>query len=287
MFKHRTVTFYLYILIHIIGITALFFVPFNWKYIALFAANYFVGMFFITAGYHRYFSHRSYKLARIPQFIMAWMTMASAQKGILWWAANHRDHHIYSDKEQDLHSPVLKGFWYSHMGWIFDPATQGYNPKKIADFGKYPELRFLDKHHWIPTAFFAILIFAIGGLSAFIWGYLFTIICLYQASYCVNSLAHVYGSRRFETSDQSRNNFWLAIITLGEGWHNNHHHCKSSCRQGYKWYEIDMTFYLLTLFSWLGIVKDMRPFRAENTKGIEVEAKPLISTAPLVEVEAV
>jgi stearoyl-CoA desaturase (Delta-9 desaturase) len=283
MFKHRTVTFYLYILIHIIGITALFFVPFSWKYLVLFVVNYFFGMFFITAGYHRYFSHRSYKLGRVPQFIMAWMTMASAQKGILWWAANHRDHHIYSDREQDLHSPVLKGFWYSHMGWIFDPATQGYNPKKIADFGKYPELRFLDKHHWIPTAFFAILIFAIGGLSAFVWGYLFTIICLYQASYCVNSLAHVYGSRRFETTDHSRNNFWLAIITLGEGWHNNHHHCKSSCRQGYKWYEIDMTFYLLTALSWVGIVKDIRPFRAENTKGVEVEAKPRVEAGQLVE----
>jgi stearoyl-CoA desaturase (delta-9 desaturase) len=204
------------------------------------------------------------------------MAQASAQKGILWWAANHRDHHIHSDEEEDLHSPVLRGFWYSHMGWIFDPSTQGYNPRKVADFGKFPELRFLDKHHWIPTASIGILIFALGGLSAFVWGYLFTIICLYQASYCVNSLAHVYGSRRFETTDHSRNNFWLAVITLGEGWHNNHHHCKSSCRQGYKWYEIDMTFYLLTVLSWVGIVKDIRPFRAENTKGIIVEAKPKI-----------
>jgi stearoyl-CoA desaturase (Delta-9 desaturase) len=283
MFKNKTVTFYLYILIHIIGITALFFVPFSWKYVALFVVNYFFGMFFITAGYHRYFSHRSYKLARIPQFLMAWMTMASAQKGILWWAANHRDHHIYSDKEQDLHSPVMKGFWYSHMGWIFDPATKGYNPKKIADFGKYPELRFLDKYHWIPTTFFAVLIFAIGGISALVWGYMLTLICLYQASYCVNSLAHVYGSRRFETADHSRNNLFLAIITLGEGWHNNHHHCKSSCRQGYKWWEIDMTFYLLTALSWVGIVKDIRPFRAENTKGIEVEAPAMVSKPQLVE----
>ncbi len=272
MLKNRGITFYTYILIHIVGIAALFMVPFSWKYVALFGINYFFGMFFITAGYHRYFSHRSYKLDRIPQFIMAWMTMASAQKGILWWAANHRDHHIHSDEEEDLHSPVLKGFWYSHIGWIFDPATQGYNPKKIADFGKYPELRFLDKYYWLPTLSFAILIFAIGGISAFVWGYLLTIICLYQASYCVNSLAHVYGTRRFETDDHSRNNVFLAIITLGEGWHNNHHHCKSSCRQGYKWWEIDMTFYLLTILSWVGIVKDIRPFRAENTKGVVVEA---------------
>src|SRR6185437_6592831 len=215
MFKNRAITFYAYILIHIIGITALFLVPFSWKYVVLFVVTYFFGMFFITAGYHRYFSHRSYKLARIPQFIMAWMTMSSAQKGILWWAANHRDHHIHSDQEADLHSPVLKGFWYSHIGWIFDPATQGYNPKKITDFGKYPELRFLDKHHWIPTVFFAAVVFAIGGISGFVWGYLLPIICMYQASYCVNSLAHVYGTRRFETDDHSRNNIFLAIITLG------------------------------------------------------------------------
>ena len=305
MFKNRTVTFYLYILIHILGITALFLVPFSWKYVALFGINYFFGMFFVTAGYHRYFSHRSYKLGRIPQFIMAWMTMASAQKGILWWAANHRDHHIYSDKEEDLHSPILRGFWYSHIGWIFDPSTQGYNPKKIADFGKFPELRFLDKYHWIPTAFFAILIFVVGGLlglrhpsatlsttqvffssaaSAFVWGYLLALICMYQASYSINSLAHVFGSRRFETTDHSRNNFFLAIITMGEGWHNNHHHCKSSCRQGYKWYEIDMTFYMLTLLSWVGFVKDIRPFRAENTKGIEVEAPAKAETPVLAEV---
>lgn len=274
--RRFSLTFILYVLIHIIGIGALFFVHFDWKYVALFGINYFLGMFFITAGYHRYFSHRSYKLGRWAQFFFAWMAQASAQKGILWWAANHRDHHIHSDEEEDLHSPVLRGFWYSHMGWIFDPSTQGYNPRKVADFGKFPELRFLDKHHWIPTASIGILIFALGGLSAFVWGYLFTIICLYQASYCVNSLAHVYGSRRFETTDHSRNNFWLAVITLGEGWHNNHHHCKSSCRQGYKWYEIDMTFYLLTVLSWVGIVKDIRPFRAENTKGIIVEAKPKI-----------
>jgi stearoyl-CoA desaturase (delta-9 desaturase) len=272
-FFQKSPTFHLYILIHIIGIAALFFVHFSWSMVALFGINYFVGMFFITAGYHRYFSHRSFKLGRVPQFILAWMAQASAQKGILWWAANHRDHHIHSDEEEDLHSPVQKGFWYSHIGWIFVPETQGYNAKKIADFGKYPELRFLDKYHWIPTAVTAAIIFAIGGISAFVWGYLLTLICLYQASYCVNSLAHVYGSRRFETTDHSRNNVFLAIITLGEGWHNNHHHCKSSCRQGYKWWEIDMTFYLLTVFSWLGVVKDIRPFRAENTKGVVVEAK--------------
>lgn len=287
IFGH-SLTFYLYILIQIGALVAVFFVPFSWSMVAQFGLSYFFGMFFITAGYHRYFSHRSFKLDRFPQFLLAFLAMASAQKGILWWAANHRDHHSHSDTEKDLHSPVQHGFWHAHIGWIFEENSQGYNAKKIADFGKYPELRFLNKYYWIPTLFFALTVFFIGaltggssgeysfwlgGFQSLVWGYALVLLCLYQASYTVNSLAHVYGSRRFKTTDDSRNNAFLAIITLGEGWHNNHHHCKSSCRQGYKWWEIDMTFYLLTLLSWVGIVKDIKPFRAENTKGIVVEAK--------------
>jgi stearoyl-CoA desaturase (Delta-9 desaturase) len=164
-------------------------------------------------------------------------------------------------------------------GWIFEPKSQTYNPKKIADFSKFPELVFLNKYYWLPTFTMAVIIGALGlyftgTLAPLVWGYFFTLFCMYQASYTINSLAHVYGTRRFDTTDDSRNNFFLAIITLGEGWHNNHHHCKSSCRQGYKWWEIDITFYVLTVLSWIGIVKDIRPFRAENTKGVVVEAKP-------------
>ncbi len=279
--------FYLYILIHFLALVCAILLPFHKLYLLIFIVNYFFGMFFITGGYHRYFSHRSYKLGRIPQFIMAWMAESSAQKGVLWWAANHRDHHLYSDTDKDLHSPVKRGFWYAHMGWIFDPASQSYDPKKIADFGKFPELVFLDKYYWIPTSIYALIMFFLGFiwgslhhenayLSAFgflTWGYLLVLIAQYQASYCINSLAHVYGTRRFPTNDQSRNNWWLALITLGEGWHNNHHFCKSSCRQGYKWWEIDFTFYLLTLLSWIGIVKEIRPFRTENNRGAVVDSQ--------------
>ncbi|MCX6352505.1 MAG: fatty acid desaturase [Bacteroidetes bacterium] len=253
--------FYLYVLIYIVPLVLVFFVPFSWSMVGLFFLNYFIGMFFITAGYHRYFSHKSYKLARIPQFILAFMAQASCQKGVLWWAANHRHHHIYSDKDEDIHSPVKRGFWYSHIGWVFDPVTQGYNERQVADLSKFAELRFLNKYFWLPTVIVAAAILYFGGLSAFVWGYLITMIMLYQASYCVNSLAHVYGTKRFDTGDESRNNWILAIITLGEGWHNNHHHSMASVRQGYKWWEIDITFYILTIFSWIGIVKDMRPFK--------------------------
>ncbi len=281
----KSLTFYLYIGIHFAAIAGAFFVPFTWNMVLLFGLTYFFLMFFVTAGYHRYFSHRSYKLDRVPQFLMAWLAMTSGQKGILWWAATHRDHHIHSDDERDFHSPVQYGFWQSHIGWIFMPETQTYNPKKIQDFGKYAELRFLDKYHWLPTVAYAVFISLLGGFTTtehtfwgaamrnLVWGYALPILFCYQISYTVNSFAHVYGKRRFETSDDSRNNWFIAIFTLGEGWHNNHHYCKSSCRQGYKWYEYDFTFYLLNVLKWVGIVKDMRPFRVENTKGVMVEAK--------------
>lgn len=277
----RGVIFYLYWLMHVLGIGLLFFVEFSWQVVVLFVVNYFVGMFFVTAGYHRYFSHRSYQLKRIPQFILAWCAQISAQKGVLWWAANHRDHHLHSDTEEDLHSPVQFGFWYSHMGWIFDDRSKGYNAKKIQDFSKFPELRWLNKYHWVPTlttailmpAFFAVVkVPGINPWNAFAWGYLLAIICMYQASYSVNSLLHVYGTRRFETDDASRNNWFIAIFTMGEGWHNNHHYCKSSCRQGYKWWEYDLTYYGIKMLSWVGIVKNIKPFRADNTKGVIVEA---------------
>ena len=282
--KPKALTFYLYIAIHIAAIVSLFFVPFSWDKLLLFGVSYFFMMFFITGGYHRYFSHRAYKLDRIPQFCMAFLCMMSGQKGILWWAATHRDHHLYSDTELDVHSPVQKGFWYSHILWIFNEDTMHYNPKKIQDFGRFPELRWLDKYDWVPTLIYASVVFTLGGLisnhgfwsgafQALIYGYACVLLTCYQVSYTINSLAHVYGKKRFDTGDESRNNWFLAILTLGEGWHNNHHYCKSSVRQGIKWYEIDMTFYLLYLLSLVGIVKDMRPFREENTKGIVVGAK--------------
>jgi stearoyl-CoA desaturase (Delta-9 desaturase) len=271
-----TLTFYLYIAIYVVAIVAVFLVPFSWNKVAAFGLCYFFGMFFITAGYHRYFSHRSFKLDRIPQFILAWLCMATAQKGILWWAANHRDHHVYSDTEKDLHSPVVRGFWYSHIGWIFDEHTQGYNPRKVADFTKYPELVFVDKYYWLPTFSYAAVVMLIGGFPLLVWAYALPILCMYQASYCVNSLAHVFGSKRFDTGDESRNNWFLAIITLGEGWHNNHHYYKASCRQGYKWWEIDMTFYMLTILSWVGIVKEIRPFRIDN-KQVHVKAEETVA----------
>ena len=237
-------------------------VPFSWKMIAWFVASYYLRMFGVTGGYHRYFSHRSYKLNRFWQFCFAFLAQTSGQKGALWWAAHHRDHHLYSDRKEDLHSPVHEGFWWSHLGWILSDEYDHYDPKRIADLSKYPELRFLDKYHLLPTVVYGVAIYLVGGWSAFVWGYLAATVALYHGTFLINSLAHIWGTRRFATPDESRNDFWLALVTMGEGWHNNHHYFMSSTRQGIRWWEIDMTYYILRILSWVRITRDLRPFRA-------------------------
>ncbi len=254
-----------FILLHLACLTAIW-LAFSWKLVALCAALYFIRMFAVTAGYHRYFSHRTYRMGRVPQFIMAFVAQTSAQKGVLWWAAHHRHHHRFSDTSQDIHSPVVDGFWWSHMGWVLSDAYDQYDAKAIEDFSRFPELRFLDAYHWLcpwllGTATFAFGAWTgIGAWEALVWGFVISTVLLWHGTFCINSLTHVWGTRRFETGDQSRNNFVLSLITLGEGWHNNHHHYQASCRQGIRWWEFDPTYYALKVLSWLRIVRDIRPF---------------------------
>jgi len=242
------------------GVLAVFFYPPTLPLLALMAATYAIRMFGVTAGYHRYFSHRSYRLSRLGQFLMAFLAQTSGQKGVLWWAAQHRDHHRHSDDEQDIHSPQQRGFWWSHVGWILSNEHDGYEPKKVADLAKFPELKWLDRHHWVPTVGFAAILLT-GGVAVFVWGYVVSTVLLYHCTFAINSLAHIFGSRRFETPDHSRNNWPLALITFGEGWHNNHHFFMGSCRQGIRWWEIDVTYWVLKLLAALGIARDLRPFR--------------------------
>ncbi len=251
-----------FVLIHA-GALSVFFFPFSRHLLFWMLATYFVRTFGITAGYHRYFSHRSYKLNRFWQFLMAFLAQTSAQKGVLWWAAQHRQHHRYSDRDGDVHSPVRRGFWWAHVGWVLSNDHDGYDPRQIADFARYPELRWLDRHHWVPTVLLAAALLLVGGPAVFAWGYLLSTVVLYHFTFSINSLAHMFGSRRFETLDDSRNNWALALITLGEGWHNNHHFSMSSCRQGDRWWELDITYLVLRFASLLGIARDLRPFRKD------------------------
>jgi stearoyl-CoA desaturase (delta-9 desaturase) len=240
--------------------------PFTWKLGALGLFLYGVRMFGVTAGYHRYFSHRAFRTSRAGQFLLAFLAQTTAQKGVLWWAAVHRDHHLHSDTSRDIHSPQVQGFWWSHVGWVLSDAYDGFNPGNIRDLERFPELRFLDRYHGLcPAALgLATCLFGVwtglGGWSALLYGFVFSTVLLFHATFTINSLAHRWGSQRFPTSDHSRNNAFLALITLGEGWHNNHHHCQGACRQGIRWWELDLTYLGLKLLSWTGLVRDLRPY---------------------------
>lgn len=246
-----------FVLLHI-ACLVIFFIPFRWEYAVLLAATYSIRMFGVTAGYHRYFSHRSYKLNRTFQFLMAFLAQTSAQKGVLWWAAHHRYHHRHSDNDKDVHSPVRCGFWWAHVGWILSNHFDTYDEHLVLDLGIHREMRFLNRYHWLPSLLFGAAMLAAFGFHAFTWGFVLSTVLLFHCTFSINSLAHVWGHRRYETGDHSRNNFFLALITFGEGWHNNHHKFTYSCRQGLLWWEVDVTYYVLKLLSAIGIATDLR-----------------------------
>jgi stearoyl-CoA desaturase (delta-9 desaturase) len=243
----------------------------SWFAVGWAVALYVVRMFAITGFYHRYFSHRTFKTTRAAQFCMALLGAASVQRGPLWWAAHHRRHHRHSDEAVDVHSPKQHGFWWSHIGWICSKANFRTHVEEVPDLAKYPELRFLDRFDTLVPALLLVGAWALGagletwapelGVTAWqllVWTVISTIV-LHHGTFTINSLSHVFGSRRFQTSDTSRNNPLLAVITLGEGWHNNHHHYPMTARQGFYWWEYDLTWYGLVVLSWLGIVWDLRP----------------------------
>ncbi len=214
-------------------------------------------MWAVTAGYHRYFSHRSFKTSRLGQYLLAWLAQSSAQRGILWWAGKHRHHHKHSDSELDVHSPRHRGFWYAHVGWIFAPRQGETDFTAVPDLGKYPELVRLDRHPYLPATILGVATWLVAGWPGLVVGFFWSTVLLYHGSFLINSLAHVRGSRRYVTGDDSRNNWWLAVFTLGEGWHNNHHAYMSSARQGFRWWEIDPTYYVLKGLSWIRVVWDL------------------------------
>ncbi len=246
-----------FVLVHL-SLVGIFWTGFTTQAVVLCISLYLVRMWAVTAGFHRYFSHRSFKTSRWFQFVLAFLGQTSAQRGVLWWAALHRHHHRHSDTPLDVHSPVHTGFWFSHVGWIFSPQKNEADYAGIEDFSKYPELRFLDRHPYLPASLLGIACFVVAGWPGLFVGFLLSTVILWHGVFAINSLAHVVGSKRYLTADESRNNWWLALITLGEGWHNNHHHYQSSTRQGFYWWEIDICYYVLKAMSWVGLVWDLR-----------------------------
>jgi stearoyl-CoA desaturase (delta-9 desaturase) len=254
-----------FLLLHVLPLAA-FFTGVPWFAWIIMAVLYFGRMWFVTAGFHRYFAHRSYKMGRVMQFIMALGATTALQQGPLWWAAIHRHHHKHSDQPQDVHSPK-NGFYWSHIGWILSSNYNRTMTELVPDLVKYRELRWLDKYYLIPQLGLAAVVFLLGLLVTGAWlpalgvllvGWLLSTILMSHTTYTINSLSHVFGHRRYATRDTSRNNWLLALITGGEGWHNNHHHYQGSARQGFKWYEIDTTYYVLWVMSKLRLVSGLR-----------------------------
>ncbi|MDH3315284.1 MAG: acyl-CoA desaturase [Gammaproteobacteria bacterium] len=232
---------------------------------------YLLRMFFITAFYHRYFSHRAFRTSRPAQFLMAVLGCTAGQRGPLWWAGHHREHHVTADTEADPHSPAHRGMWFSHTLWFLTRNSFALKEQRVKDWLKFPELVLLERVDWIPFVLFGAGCYGLGawlsasapqlatdGPQLLVWGFFISTVLLYHATYSINSLAHRFGSRRFNTPDDSRNNLWLALITLGEGWHNNHHRFPAAARQGFLRREVDISYLLLRLLSLTGSIWDLR-----------------------------
>lgn len=245
--------------------------------VALWVAGllYVVRMFALTAFYHRYFSHRTFRTSRALQFIFALIGASSVQRGPLWWAAHHRNHHRHADTPLDPHSPTIRGFLWSHVGWFLTAEGFRTDWARVPDWARYPELRWIDRFDTAVPVALAVMLYALGesldryapslgtsGAQMLIWGFFISTVVLFHATVTINSLAHRFGRRRFNTNDESRNNIWLALITFGEGWHNNHHFFPGSARQGFRWWEFDPSWYVLNVMAALGLVRDLKPVPA-------------------------
>jgi stearoyl-CoA desaturase (delta-9 desaturase) len=259
-----------FIAIHL-GCLGVFWVGWSPIAVAIAALLYLIRMLAITGFYHRYFSHKSFKTSRAMQFIFALLGASAAQRGPLWWASHHRHHHIHSDREADVHSPKQHGFIWSHMGWFTSKANFPIKEERIPDFRTCKELQWLDRYDAVVPLLLAMGLFALGsllehtapglstnGAQMLVWGFFISTVALYHATYTVNSLAHRFGRRRYNTKDDSRNSFLIALLTCGEGWHNNHHHYPGSVQQGFFWWEIDLTYYFLKTLALFGLIWDLK-----------------------------
>lgn len=238
------------------------FVPFSLGMVAMWAVSHFLRAIGLTLTYHRYFAHRAFKMGRVTQFVWAYIAASAMQKGPLWWAGHHVTHHKFADREGDPHSPIISGFYYAHVGWFLNDVRHDRLPETnpvIRDFGKYPELRLLDEFYWVPPLLLAIGLYVTGGLQWLAWGFLLPTTTLAHATFAINTINHLYGSRRFDTVDESRNNVITAVFAAGEGWHNNHHRYQRSARNGFYWWEVDPTWYVIKAMSLVGLAWDLQP----------------------------
>ena len=273
-----------------------FVVPFKWSYAGVWAVSHFLRAIGLTLAFHRYFAHRSFQMNRVARFIWTLIGTAAMQKGPLWWAGHHVNHHKYADRDGDPHSPMVSGFYYAHIGWFLNDTKhdqlEASNPV-IRDFGKAPELALLERFFIVPPIVLAVGMYLIGGWAWLVYGFCLPTMTLAHATFCINTVNHMFGSRRFETVDESRNNAFTAFFAVGEGWHNNHHRFQRAARNGFYWWEYDLTWYTIRAMSLVGLVWDIQPVpariyeearaaklrRAASTVPSVVDAAPMLELA--------
>jgi stearoyl-CoA desaturase (Delta-9 desaturase) len=256
----KTITMSLFWLVQTSSLLVLF-VPFSVGMVGLWAVSHFLRAIGLTLAYHRYFAHRAFKMGRVTQFAWTWIAASAMQKGPLWWAGHHVTHHKFADREGDPHSPIVSGFYHAHLGWFLNDMRHnrvGPNNPVVRDFGRYPEIRFVDEHYWLPPLLLAIGLYLYGGMQWLAWGFLLPTTTLAHATFAINTINHLYGSRRFDTVDESRNNAITAFFAVGEGWHNNHHRYQRSARNGFYWWEFDPTWYVIKAMSLVGLAWDLQ-----------------------------
>lgn len=271
---------------HVGAAVTVYMAGFSWVALAVCVFMYYLRMFGITAGFHRYFAHRSYKTSRWFQFVLAWIGTSATQLGPIWWAGHHRDHHKFSDTPKDVHSPVQRGFWWAHIGWLWSDKYNKTKYENMKDFEEFPELTWINKYFMVPPIVLGFLMYGLGvaihavrpewgtsGFQMLAWGFFLSTVVLYHGTFLVNSATHMVGKRVYPTSDDSRNSMWIALVTMGEGWHNNHHFFPSNESQGLEWWQIDMSHYILKALSWVGIVWDIKrvPQRLIDEKKISYQ----------------
>ena len=255
-----------------------------WAFAVAAGVVYFAGLS-VTIGYHRYFAHRAFDTSRAFQFLLALVGCLALQKGPLWWVATHRAHHRHSDRADDPHSPVVRGFWYAHLGWMFSRDILSVDYSGVKDLAKFPELVWLDRFWRLPSLLFVAACYWALGWGGVVVGYCFPLAVMFQVTFAVNSVCHLFGSRRFETGEESRNNWWVALLANGEGWHNNHHRAPYSARHGFAWYELDSSYQVIRVLAWLGLVWGVKLPPPELLAGVDREAgeagvaKPAVTIA--------
>lgn len=263
-----------FLLVHVVAVVGVLWLGFSWSGLGLAVALYYVRMFGVTAGYHRYFSHRSFETSRAFAFLLGFLAETTAQKGVLWWASHHRRHHKYADTPEDVHSPKQRGLYWAHVGWILARRWKEVEWERVRDLSRHPELRWLERWHLVPPVALAAGLLWAGGTHALIWGFFVSTVLTWHGTFTINSLMHVVGRTRYATGDQSKNSLILALLTMGEGWHNNHHHYQRAARQGFFWWEIDLTYYALALLALVGLVRNVhRPPPALRARTIAAAGK--------------